>query len=220
MNQSEVLLQRFVDDELSREERVALFEALDRDSVLRRRLLEMEMLVAEARRLPRMVPRPSFAAGVLARIPSPRPSVPERLRSFLWTPHVAEWNVAGAVVTACLLIVLSWSLGRLTSLPPVPIPVADDTREEPMVMVRLVLVQPEAAAVAVAGDFNGWNPARTPLMRAASGAWTATITLKPGRYQYMFVVDGKQWVTDPLASDVNADGFGQRNAVLEIEAPI
>jgi hypothetical protein len=34
----------------------------------------------------------------------------------------------------------------------------------------------------------------------------------------MFVVDGKQWVTDPLAADENFDGFGAKNAVLDVES--
>ena len=48
----------------------------------------------------------------------------------------------------------------------------------------------------MAGDFNGWDPARTPLQEAASGSWTVTIPLEPGRYKYMFVVDGQQWIVD------------------------
>jgi 1,4-alpha-glucan branching enzyme len=84
------------------------------------------------------------------------------------------------------------------------------------VLVRLVVLQPEARTVDVAGDFNGWDPTRTPLEQAASGAWTVTIPLQPGRYEYMFVVDGKQWVGDPFAVEQADDGFGLRNAVLDV----
>jgi 1,4-alpha-glucan branching enzyme len=86
-------------------------------------------------------------------------------------------------------------------------------------LVRLVIMQPGATSVQVAGDFNGWNPARTSLEQISDGAWAVTIPLKPGRYAYMFVVDGKQWVADPFAAEQKDDGFGSRNAVLEVRPP-
>jgi 1,4-alpha-glucan branching enzyme len=82
-----------------------------------------------------------------------------------------------------------------------------------------VVVQPGATTVQAAGDFNGWDPSRTPLEPAANGAWTATIPLRPGRYEYMFVVDGREWVVDPFAVEHSDDGFGARNAVLEVQPP-
>jgi len=47
-----------------------------------------------------------------------------------------------------------------------------------------------------------------------------TIPLKPGRYEYMFVVDGQQWIPDPFAAEQTDDGFGSRNAVLEVRPPV
>jgi 1,4-alpha-glucan branching enzyme len=73
--------------------------------------------------------------------------------------------------------------------------------------------------VQAAGDFNGWNPSRTPLEPTSNGAWTVTIPLEPGRYEYQFVVDGEQWIADPFAIEQNDDGFGARNAVLDVRAP-
>ena len=40
------------------------------------------------------------------------------------------------------------------------------------VLVRLVMLQPGARSVQAAGDFNGWDPASTPLEPTTSGAWT------------------------------------------------
>jgi 1,4-alpha-glucan branching enzyme len=94
--------------------------------------------------------------------------------------------------------------------------IAAGTTQEPTVLVRLVLLQPGARSVSVAGDFNGWDPAQTKLERSDGGVWTATIPLKPGRYQYMFVIDGKQWIADPLAAEEATDGFGAQNAVLDV----
>ena len=222
MKETDLLLQRFIDQELTPDERIGLLRELDRAPELRRRLLEMETVSAEARRLPRLAPRPGFAAQVLGQLPPERKSWLQRIQELLWAPHVAEWNLAGVATAAVLLLVMAWALGRLSALPP-PAPTvasAPVPHGEPLVLVRLVMVQPTAATVAVAGDFNGWDPARTPLLRSDSGMWTATIKLKPGRYQYMFVIDGKEWQTDPLASEVSQDGFGQQNAVIEVDHAI
>jgi 1,4-alpha-glucan branching enzyme len=84
------------------------------------------------------------------------------------------------------------------------------------VLVRLVVVQPAARSVHVVGDFNGWSPSQTPLEAAPGGAWSVTIPLSPGRYQYMFVVDDTLWIGDPFAAEQTDDGFGSRNAVLDV----
>lgn len=84
------------------------------------------------------------------------------------------------------------------------------------VTVRFVLMAPAAHSVSVAGTFNQWDAAATPLVRSGSGGvWTATLTLPAGQHQYAFVVDGGQWVPDPAAPAV-ADGFGRRNSILAL----
>lgn len=71
--------------------------------------------------------------------------------------------------------------------------------------------------VAIAGDFNGWNPQANVLEDPeGDGIWTGTLNLKPGRYEYMFVLDGEKWFPDPNALRYVKDGFGNRNAILEI----
>jgi len=71
--------------------------------------------------------------------------------------------------------------------------------------------------VAIAGDFNSWNPGDNLLEDPdGDGIWTGTLKLKPGRYEYMFVLDGKKWVPDPNALRYVKDGFGNKNAILEI----
>jgi hypothetical protein len=71
--------------------------------------------------------------------------------------------------------------------------------------------------VAIAGDFNSWNPGDNLLEDSdGDGIWTGTLKLKPGRYEYMFVLDGKNWVPDPNALRYVKDGFGNKNAILEI----
>ncbi len=83
----------------------------------------------------------------------------------------------------------------------------------------LLFVQPHGKArnVAIAGDFNGWNPATTPLDRDESlGVWQACVTVPPGRYRYRLVVDG-QWVQDPYNSYVESNPFGELNNIIVVQ---
>lgn len=88
--------------------------------------------------------------------------------------------------------------------------------EEAVVYVQFVLHAPEASSVALAGDFNEWRPSVVLEDPAGDGVWTARVPLRPGVHEYMFVIDGSRWVTDPLAERYSEDGFGNRNAVLAI----
>jgi hypothetical protein len=72
-------------------------------------------------------------------------------------------------------------------------------------------------SVAVAGSFNGWDPAATP-MALEEGVWTIMLVLPPGDHEYMFVEDGKEWVTDPQAPDTRQDGFGGANGLLAVRS--
>lgn len=71
--------------------------------------------------------------------------------------------------------------------------------------------------VLIAGDFNNWSPMSTPMSnKGRPGEWTMKLPLRPGRYRYRFVVDGK-WVTDPHNQYVEANQFGELNNVVEVE---
>ena len=224
MNEHELSIHRFLDHDLSPEERVAFLHAVDADPTLRRQWLNLEMVIAEAAQLPRITPSARFFTELKAKVAPPALSWWERMYAAVTTPRTLEWNLAGAAAAACVTIVAV--VGLFTVMPErvVEVPVATTsaqtiaagTTQEPTVLVRLVLLQPGARSVSVAGDFNGWDPAQTKLERSDGGVWTATIPLKPGRYQYMFVIDGKQWIADPLAAEEATDGFGAQNAVLDV----
>jgi hypothetical protein len=220
---SELLVQRFVDQELSAEERVQLLVQLGKDADLRRQAIALEQLSLDASQLPRPAIPDGFVDAVLART-TPAPSWWARVTAPLWAPRVLQWNVAGAAAAAALVLLVGGRLVMSLEPPSTPAPEvaavpAAGTAQPAPVLVRLVIVQPGARTVQAAGDFNGWNPSRTPLEPTSNGAWTVTIPLEPGRYEYQFVVDGEQWIADPFAIEQNDDGFGARNAVLDVRAP-
>jgi hypothetical protein len=158
-----------------------------------------------------------FVEQVMDRI-EPAPAAWRRFLSGLWQPHTVRWNFAGALAAAAVLLVIAGGVVSRPSVVPRPAgpPVAAALAGTAPVLVRLVVLQPDAQTVDVAGDFNGWDPDRTPLEQTANGAWTVTIPLQPGTYEYMFVVDGTRWVGDPFAVEQTDDGFGSRNAVLDV----
>jgi 1,4-alpha-glucan branching enzyme len=89
----------------------------------------------------------------------------------------------------------------------------------PRVYVELQLRAPDAASVSVAGDFTNWKPTIALSDPDGDGVWTGLVPMGPGVHQYMFVVDGTEWVTDPGAERHVDDGFGHRNAVVAVTAP-
>ncbi|HDK27842.1 MAG TPA: hypothetical protein ENG48_12245 [Candidatus Atribacteria bacterium] len=87
------------------------------------------------------------------------------------------------------------------------------------VKFSLKLNDTKAHVVAIAGDFNGWNPQANLLEDPdGDGIWTGTLNLEPGKYEYMFVLDGEKWLPDPNALRYAKDGFGNKNAILEINS--
>lgn len=73
-----------------------------------------------------------------------------------------------------------------------------------------------AREVLVAGSFNDWQPAATPMSKQRGGKWSTELLLKPGRYEYRLVVDG-HWQDDPMAARFVANAFGGLNCVVEVK---
>ncbi len=50
------------------------------------------------------------------------------------------------------------------------------------------------------GDFNNWNELAHPMAYDTHGElWSLTLALAPGRYEYKFFVDGREWWNDAAA---------------------
>ena len=72
-----------------------------------------------------------------------------------------------------------------------------------------------AKTVTVAGDFNNWDPHAHSLKKGKDGTWRVSLHLKPGRYEYMFVVDG-DWREDPLNPNRVPNPHGGFNSVCDV----
>jgi chromosome partitioning protein len=71
---------------------------------------------------------------------------------------------------------------------------------------------PDAERVHLAGDFNDWSLDGME-MEPAGGVWKKLVKLRPGRYRYRYVVDGR-WLNDPLNATVEPSPYGGDDSVL------
>jgi 1,4-alpha-glucan branching enzyme len=57
---------------------------------------------------------------------------------------------------------------------------------------------PGTKSVFLAGEFNNWKPNGHKMDGPdAKGLFTTKLTLRPGRYEYKYVLEGKTWRHDP-----------------------
>lgn len=189
-------LQRFLDGDLTAEE---LPDGLRGEAAAWQALLDDVRMTAAAGAPSWLEARVMGAVEVAA--------VPVWRRAFEWlvrprTVRVAPAPALAAAVVLAAAVALPWTQLR-------------GPAEDEMVYVQLFLEAPAASSVAIAGDFNSWAPLQLEDADG-DGVWSARLAVEPGVYEYMFVLDGSRWVTDPHAERYSDDGFGHRNAVLAI----
>lgn len=78
--------------------------------------------------------------------------------------------------------------------------------------VTFALQAPDAREVRLAGSFTEWESSPMVLRKQKDGTWKKTVPLKPGTYEYRFMVDG-QWMDDPNCSARRPNAFGTQNCV-------
>ena len=82
-------------------------------------------------------------------------------------------------------------------------------------IVQFMLTAPTASRVALAGDFNGWDPRDIAMTRdSRDGRWVVTLALAPGRHNYAYVVDDTQWVRDPLGTPAEPNELTPPRSVI------
>jgi len=82
--------------------------------------------------------------------------------------------------------------------------------------VEFRLYAPNAKKVILTGDFNKWSTKTSPAKKDSRGNWTVKKSLKPGKYQYKFYVDGN-WADDPNCASRITNNFGTQNCVIDIK---
>lgn len=72
-----------------------------------------------------------------------------------------------------------------------------------------------AKDVNVVGEFNNWNPKKTPMKKLKSGEFSTVLNLeKDKEYQFKYLIDGTDWVNDPNADKQVPNEFSGENSVI------
>src|SRR4051794_29733358 len=137
---------------------------------------------------------PTLDERVMREVAEIPPARRGRLPRSLWG------SIAAAAILGAVLIAHPWSRARNAGT-------AD--------LLQFVLVAPQAASVSLVGDFNDWDPKRSP-MQTAQGVWATALRLAPGRYRYAFLVNGTEWRADPAAPPARDEEFGTPGSVVTV----
>lgn len=133
-----------------------------------------------------------------------------RPRAFEATP-LAMLAIAAGFAGLVVLGTLAGA-SRGSPAPAVAATVPTDTVH----VVRFVFRAPEARAVTLVGDFNGWSTESTPLAPTGHGGiWSVSLRLDEGEHEYAFIVDGQRWAADPAAPTV-AGEFDTPSSILAV----
>jgi hypothetical protein len=228
----DTLFAKYFDGDLDDREAKAFLEAVELDPKLERELRAYERVLALGTRLPDLEAPEGFTKRVMASVTESEPH-----GWFGWLPRFSLARL-GPLATAAAAVVLAFVAGwwvardagrqgapsidsaRPVAVPSDVVPLLASQRSADVdgyryVRLAYVTDDPSIRQVQVAGSFNDWDPNATP-MRRQDGVWSTILVLPPGSHEYMFVVDGARWLTDPLAVQTSDDGFGGSNAVLEV----
>ncbi|WP_026935362.1 hypothetical protein [Christiangramia echinicola] len=75
-----------------------------------------------------------------------------------------------------------------------------------------------AEEVILAGDFSRWDENFLKMKRTTTG-WELNLDLRPGVYQYKFIVDG-DWIEDPSNNEKVRNEFDGFNSVMRIKKKV
>jgi hypothetical protein len=159
------------------------------------------------------------APDVIPLHPTRQPRRPWLVRPS-WTLRVSP--VGAFAAAAGLVGVIAFSSWQLsTEQPQIAsnpvenlIPVAN-TGEAALVVQQFTYYQKGLESIALVGAFNDWDADSTKLTEVSPGVWTVSLRLRPGIYEYQFILDGKQRVTDPTMPQSTSD-FGSPNSVVKV----
>jgi hypothetical protein len=178
----------------------------------------------------------SAKARLLVAVAAERERDRERTERRWFASRTARWIGVGGVAAAAAALLLML-LPRQSRQPPVSDAATaavatangdvrlvahgrDDATEAMREPVQLVFRAPAASRVRVVGDFNDWDADRAPMARdASSGLWSVTLSLRPGRHVYAFLVDDTLWMRDPRAPAAEDADFGRKGSVLLVGNP-
>jgi hypothetical protein len=159
---------------------------------------------------PEVDPPADLTCRIMGRLHPKRPSLWIRLRMWFLRPWVVTVRPVTAIPAMTLAVALL-VLGFVAVREPV------EKGAPELASVRFVLHDAgmHARNVSVVGSFNHWRAERSVMWYSPKAkAWILEAQLPPGDHEYLFLVNGTQFVPDPNAPMTSDDGFGHRNSIV------
>jgi hypothetical protein len=206
------LLNPYIDQALDAESTQNVEEHLKSCPTCQDEYLRLKEMVASLNFLPQVSAPQNLTQNIMAKISQEEVQIQsswiDQLKRRISFPRLS-FRLVSAASAAALVVFFAFTF--LFNTPDTsPICSAE-------VQFSLRINDNKSHTVAIAGDFNNWDPQTNTLEDPeGDGIWTGTLKLEPGRYEYMFVMDGEKWFPDPNALRYVKDGFGNKNAILEI----
>ena len=206
------LLNPYIDQVLDAESIQQVEEHLKSCSACQDEYLKLKEMVASLNFLPQVSTPQNLTQNIMAKISQEDVQIQsswiDHLKRQISFPRLS-FRLVGTAAAAALIVFFAFTF--IFNTPDTSLICSAE------VQFSLKINDNKAHVVAIAGDFNGWNPQANILEDPeGDGIWTGTLKLEPGRYEYMFVMDGEKWFPDPNALRYVKDGFGNKNAILEI----
>lgn len=190
------LISMFIDNELDLDEKIDFVETVHGEKAFKDEtidLLEQEKLLYGelVHQMPQM------------RMPVKKE--PESGFFIPWLRPVALFS-AGLALGAAVLFIQPTST-------PVPIATTAVNREVPH---RFVIYRPDVDQAEIIGTFTRWQPVSMEKI-GSSGYWSLTLNLPEGEYQYSYLVEDGQQITDPSVPERIQDDFGGENSIITVK---
>lgn len=190
------LISMFIDNELDLDEKIDFVETVHGEQAFKDETIDL--LEQEKQLYAEMVHQ-------MPQMRMPVKKEPERRFFIPWLRPVTVFS-AGLVLGAAILFV------RPTSAP-VPIATTAVSREIPH---RFVIYRPDAEHADIIGTFTRWQPMAMEKI-GPSGYWSLTLNLPEGEYQYSYLVEDGQQISDPTVPERIQDDFGGENSIVTIK---
>ena len=190
------LISMFIDNELDLDEKIIFVETVHEEQEFKSEaidLLQQEKLLD---------------APMVDRFPQMQLQIekaPRRPFSIPWLRPVALFST-GLALGAAVIFIQPYP-------DPLPLPSVVTSREIPH---RFVIYRPNADRAEIIGTFTQWKPVAMKKTGHA-GYWSLTLNLKEGEYQYSYLVEDGQQITDPTIPERVQDDFGGENSIITIK---
>lgn len=188
----------------------------------------IDQIADELRRPVRLDPR--FDERVMEALNAPDviPLHPDRQsrRPWIVRPWTVRVSPIAAFATAAALVGVI-AIGAWQLRPAEQVQVATQSQGEgnllpvansdagPLVVQQFTFYREGLKSLSLVGEFNNWDETATPMTEVSKGVWTVSLALRPGVYEYQFIVNGTRRETDPSMPQVPSD-FGSPNSVVTV----